>query len=140
MKFLLMIFLLVLISSTDYHGYLQNLNGKYLSGDFTFDETKIPLDLTKYQSNQLRNGNSLNDMIIKKLNINLRVEYENIIHLKITDANNPDRWEVPLDLVDKEYRFNLHKNIKSNTSQDSFFSLNLVNNSDIFTLVKEAMN
>ena len=133
MKFLLMIFLLVLISSTDYHGYLQNLNGKYLSGDFTFDETKIPLDLTKYQSNQLRNGNSLNDMIIKKLNINLRVEYENIIHLKITDANNPDRWEVPLDLVDKEYRFNLHKNIKSNTSQDSFFSLNLVNNSDIFT-------
>ena len=33
----------ILISSTDYHGDLQDINGEYLSGDFTFDESKIPL-------------------------------------------------------------------------------------------------
>ena len=72
-------------------------------------------------------------MLIKKININLRIEYENIIHIKITDPNNPDRWEVPEDLVDKKYRFNLYKNIKSIPSPDSFYSLNFSNTTDIFS-------
>ena len=123
----------ILISSTDYHGNLYDFNGEYLSGDFTFDETKLPLNTSKFNSFQLRHPESLNDMLIKKININLKIEYENIIHIKITDPNNPDRWEVPEDLVDKKYRFNLYKNIKSIPSPDSFYSLNFSNTTDIFS-------
>ena len=123
----------ILISTTDYHGNLYDFNGNYLSGDFTFDETKLPLNTTKFNSFQLRHPESLNDMLIKKININLRIEYENIIHIKITDPNNPDRWEVPEDLVDKKYRFNLYKNIKSIPSPDSFYSLNFSNTTNIFS-------
>ena len=101
---LLIIIISFLVSSTDYHGYLYDKNGEYLSGDFTFDESKFPIDTSKFKSFQLRNPNALNDMLIKKININLKIEYENIIHIKITDPNNPDRWEVPLDLIDKQYR------------------------------------
>ena len=122
-----------MISSTDYHGNLYDFNGKYLSGDFTFDETKLPLNTSKFNSFQLRHPKSLNDMLIKKININLKIEYENIIHIKITDPNNPDRWEVPEDLMDKKYRFNLYKNIKSIPSPDSFYSLNFSNTTDIFS-------
>lgn len=132
-KITLFLFLFVFISSTDYHGYLQDINGEYLTGDFTFDESKLPLDLTPYQSNQLRHPESVEDYLIKKININLKVEYENLIHIKITDSNNPDRWEVPSDLVDKEYRFNLHSNIKSKPSADSFYSLEFVNDTDVFS-------
>ena len=123
----------ILISSTDYHGNLYDFNGEYLSGDFTFDETKLPLNTSKFNSFQLRHPESLNAMLIKKININLKIEYENIIHIKITDPNNPDRWEVPEDLVDKKYRFNLYKNIKSIPSPDSFYSLNFSNTTDIFS-------
>ena len=130
---LLIIIISFLVSSTDYHGYLYDKNGEYLSGDFTFDESKFPIDTSKFQSFQLRHPNALNDMLIKKININLKIEYENIIHIKITDPNNPDRWEVPLDLIDKQYRFNLHKNIKSKPSLNSFYSLDFVNDTDIFS-------
>jgi hypothetical protein len=65
-KITLFLFLLVFISSTDYHGYLQDINGEYLTGDFTFDESKLPLDLTPYQSNQLRHPESVEDYLIKK--------------------------------------------------------------------------
>ena len=44
-----------LISTTDYHGYLYDKNGEYLSGDFTFDESKFPIDTSKFQSFQLTN-------------------------------------------------------------------------------------
>ena len=130
---LLIIIISFLVSSTDYHGYLYNKNGEYLSGNFTFDESKFPIDTSKFKSFQLRHPNALNDMLIKKININLKIEYENIIHIKITDPNNPDRWEVPLDLIDKQYRFNLHKNIKSKPSLNSFYSLHFVNDTDIFS-------
>ena len=134
MKYILILILpSILISSTDYHGNLYDFNGNYLSGDFTFDETKLPLNTSKFNSFQLRHPESLNDMLIKKININLKIEYENIIHIKITDPNNPDRWEVPEDLVDKKYRFNLYKNIKSIPSPDSFYSLNFSNTTDIFS-------
>ena len=123
----------ILVTATDYHGNLYDFNGNYLSGDFIFDETKLPLNTTKFNSFQLRHPESLNDMLIKKININLRIEYENIIHIKITDPNNPDRWEVPEDLVDRKYRFNLYKNIKSIPSPDSFYSLNFSNTTDIFS-------
>ena len=132
-KIFLLLFLFAFISSTDYHGYLQDINGEYLTGDFTFDESKLPLDLTPYESNQLRHPESVEDMLIKKININLKVEYKNLIHIKITDANNPDRWEVPSDLVDNEYRFNLHANSKSKPSTDSFYSLEFINKTDIFS-------
>lgn len=132
-KLYLISFLLILISTTDYHGVLDDINGEYLSGDFTYDETKLPLDYSKYESKQLRHPESLNDMLIKKININLRIEYENIIHLKITDANDPNRWEVPDELLDSEYRFNLHNNIKSTIPQDFFYSLKFINDTDIFT-------
>ena len=124
----------LLISTTDYHGYLYDINGEYLTGDFTFDESKLPLNYTDFKSDQLVNGEYLKNSLIKKININLKVEYENIIHIKITDANNPDRWEVPEDLVDMEYRFNLYANTKSKPSQDSYYSLKFINNdSDIFS-------
>ena len=134
MKYILFLILpSILVTATDYHGNLYDFNGEYLSGDFTFDETKLPLNTSKFNSFQLRHPESLNDMLIKKININLKIEYENIIHIKITDPNNPDRWEVPEDLVDKKYRFNLYKNIKSIPSPDSFYSLNFSNTTDIFS-------
>ena len=121
----------ILIITSDYHGHLQDINGEYLSGDYTFDESK-PFDVTPFESNQLRHKDSLEKMLIKKININLRVEYENLIHIKITDSNNPNRWEVPDDLIDRGYRFNLHKNIKSSPPENSFYTLNIDNNTDIF--------
>ena len=130
--FLFSLFLLF-ISASDYHGYLQDINGEYLTGDFIFDERKLPIDLDEFKSNQLRPEKFTEEMLIKKININLKVEYENIIHLKITDPNNPDRWEVPTDLVDRQYSFNLHKNIKSKTSPDSFYSLSILNDTDQFS-------
>ena len=130
-----------LISTTDYHGYLYDINGEYLTGDFTFNESKLPLDYSEFQSEQLRHPEYLEKSLIKKININLKVEYENIIHIKITDANDPDRWEVPDDLIDKEYRFNLYANIKSNSSQDSYYSLELINETDIFSFqLKDKQN
>ena len=130
--FLLSLFF-ILISSADYQGHLQDINGEYFSGDFTFDESKIPLDTSKYKCNQMRNPDSLESMLIKKININLKFEYKNILHLKITDSNNPDRWEVPEDLVDKLYRFNLYKNIKTTPPEDSFYELKFANNSNYFS-------
>ena len=121
-KLFLFPLLLLLISSSDYHGYLHDVNGEYLTGDFIFDKTKA-VDLKEFESNQLRKDKFTDEMLIRKININLKVEYENIIHIKITDPNNPDRWEVPTDLVDRQYSFNLHKNMKSSTSPESFYSL-----------------
>ena len=94
---LLIIIFSFFISSTDYHGYLYDINCEYLSGDFIFDESMLPIDTSKFKSFQLRHPESLDSMLVKKININLKIEYENIIHIKITDSNNPDRWEVPLD-------------------------------------------
>ena len=133
LKYILILISSILITTTDYHGYLYNVNDKYLSGDFIFDETKFPLNTSIFNSFQLRHPESLNDMLIKKININLKIEYENIIHIKITDPNNPNRWEVPNDLINKKYRFNLNKNIKSKPSLDSFYSLSFSNTSDIFS-------
>ena len=131
-KLFLFPLLLLLISSSDYHGYLHDINGEYLTGDFIFDKTKT-IDFKEFESNQLRKEKFTDEMLIRKININLKVEYENIIHIKITDPNNPDRWEVPTDLVDRQYSFNLHKNMKSSTSPESFYSLSYLNNTDIFS-------
>ena len=131
-KLFLFPLLLLLISSSDYHGYLHDINGEYLTGDFIFDKTKT-IDFKEFESNQLRKEKFTDEMLIRKININLKVEYENIIHIKITDPNNPDRWEVPTDLVDRQYSFNLHKNMKSSTSPESFYSLSYLNDTDIFS-------
>ena len=136
MNFIYLLLILInslLIRSTDYHGYLYDINDEYLSGDFIFDESKLPLNTSQFTSLQLRNASKLNEMLIKKININLKIEYENIIHIKITDPNDPNRWEVPEDLLDKEYRFNLYKNIKHRPSLDSFYSLYFSNTTDIFS-------
>ena len=136
MNFIYLLLILInslLIRSTDYHGYLYDINDEYLSGDFIFDESKLPLNTSQFTSLQLRNASKLNEMLIKKININLKIEYENIIHIKITDPNDPNRWEVPEDLLDKEYRFNLYKNIKPRPSLDSFYSLYFSNTTDIFS-------
>ena len=132
-KSILISFFFICILNADYHGYLYDINGEYLKGDFSFNESKLPLDVSEFKSNQLRHPESLNDMLIKKIEINLKIEYENIIHLKITDSNNPNRWEVPLDLVDKQYRFNLYNNSKSKPSSDFFYSLDFINTTDIFS-------
>ena len=132
-KLFLFFFIFSLITSTDYHGYLYDIKGEYLSGNFTFDEDKLPLNTTKFNSFQMRHPESLESMLIKNININLQFEYENILHIKITDSNNPDRWQVPEDIIDTKYNFNLHKNIKSKSSLNSFFSFSLSNSSDTFS-------
>jgi alpha-glucosidase (family GH31 glycosyl hydrolase) len=125
--------LVLLISTSDYHGRLQDINGEYLTGDFIFNKSKLPIDLSEFTSNQLRKDKFTDDMLIQKININLKVEYERIIHIKITDPNNPDRWEVPTDLVDRKYSFHLHNNSKSKPPTDSFYSLSYTNETDEFT-------
>ena len=132
-KIFLIPLLVLLISTSDYHGRLQDINGEYLTGDFIFDKSKLPIDLSEFTSNQLRKDKFTDDMLIKKININLKVEYERIIHIKITDPNNPDRWEVPTDLVDRKYSFHLHNNSKSKPPTDSFYSLSYTNETDEFT-------
>ena len=132
-KLFLFFFIFSLITSTDYHGYLYDIKGEYLSGNFTFGEDKLPLNTTKFNSFQMRHPESLESMLIKNININLQFEYENILHIKITDSNNPDRWQVPEDIIDTKYNFNLHKNIKSKPSLNSFFSFSLSNSSDTFS-------
>ena len=132
-KLFLFFFIFSLITSTDYHGYLYDIKGEYLSGNFTFNEDKLPLNTTKFNSFQMRHPESLESMLIKNININLQFEYENILHIKITDSNNPDRWQVPEDIIDTKYNFNLHKNIKSKPSLNSFFSFSLSNSSDTFS-------
>ena len=104
-NFILISIFSIFIISNDYHGYLYDIKGKYLSGEFIFDESKLPLNITKFNSSQLRHPESLEAMLIKKININLKIEYENLIHIKITDPNNSNRWEVPRDIISKEYRF-----------------------------------
>ena len=132
-KLFLFFFIFSLITSTDYHGHLYDIKGEYLSGNFTFDEDKLPLNTTKFNSFQMRHPESLESMLIKNININLQFKYENILHIKITDSNNPDRWQVPEDIIDTKYNFNLHKNIKSKPSLNSFFSFSLSNSSDTFS-------
>ena len=132
-NFILISIFTFLITCNDYHGYLYDIKGEYLTGDFIFDESKLPLNITKFNSSQMRHPESLEAMLIKKININLKIEYENLIHIKITDSNNPDRWEVPRDIISKEYRFKLHKNTKSNPPLDSFYSLYFSNKTDIFS-------
>ena len=85
-KLFLFFFIFSLITSTDYHGYLYDIKGEYLSGNFTFDEDKLPLNTTKFNSFQMRHPESLESMLIKNININLQFEYENILHIKITDS------------------------------------------------------
>ena len=132
-KLFLFFFIFSLITSTDYHGYLYDIKGEYLSGNFTFNEDKLPLNTTKFNSFQMRHPESLESMLIKNININLQFEYENILHIKITDSNNPDRWQVPEDIIDTKYNYNLHKNIKSKPSLNSCFSFSLSNSSDTFS-------
>ena len=132
---ILKLILLILFSqilTTDYHGYLYHKEG-VLSGDFIFNESKLPLDPSKFKSAQMRHPDSLNDMLIKKININLNIEYEKYIHLKITDSNNKDRWEVPSDIISNEYRYYLYKNTKDSVSSSSIYDIFFSNKSDIFS-------
>ena len=131
LKLLLISLLSIILSTTDYHGYLHSNNG-ILSGDFIFDESKIPLNTSNFESDQMRHPESLNDMLIKKININLKIEYEKFVHVKITDSNNQDRWEVPSDIISKNYQYNLYKNIKDKTST-SMYKLLFSNKTDVFS-------
>ena len=110
------------ILTTDYHGYLYPNEG-FLSGDFIFDESKLPLNTSQFNSTQMRHPDALDDMLIKKININLKIEYEKFIHLKITDSNNKGRWEVPSDIISKDYRYNLNKNCRNNVSPSSLYNI-----------------
>ena len=130
-KIILISLLSIILSTTDYHGFLYSNDG-ILSGDFSFDEKKIPLNTTKYQSYQMRHPESLNDMLIKKININLKIEYEKFVHIKITDSNNKNRWEVPNDIISKEYQYNLHKNINDKMTSP-IYNFFFTNESDIFS-------
>ena len=61
MNFIYLLLILInslLIRSTDYHGYLYDINDEYLSGDFIFDESKLPLNTSQFTSLQLRNASN----------------------------------------------------------------------------------
>ena len=130
-NYLLIFLLLIYIKATDYHGYLYS-NNKELSGDFVFDKSKLPLNYTKYESLQMRHPQYLEDMLIQKININLKIEYNNFIHIKITDSNDKNRWEVP-DIMSNDYLYNLPKNTKDKPSSSSFYNLYFTNESDVFS-------
>ena len=72
-------------------------------------------------------------MLIKKININLKIEYDKFIHLKITDSTDKNRWEVPSDIISTDYQYNLYKNIKDSPSSSSIYNLFFSNTSDIFS-------
>ena len=129
-KVILISLLSLILSLTDYHGYLYSNDGM-LSGDFIFTDTS--LNTSKFESFQMRFPEKLNDMLIRKININVKIEYEKFVHVKITDSNDKDRWEVPSDIISSNYQYNLNKNIKESTSSSSDYTLFLSNKSDIFS-------
>ena len=129
---LILLTLFSTILTTDYHGYLYPNEG-FLSGDFIFDESKLPLNTSKFSSTQMRHPEALNDMLVKKININLKIEYEKFIHVKITDSNNKGRWEVPSDIISKDYRYNLNKNCNNNVSSSSIYNIFFSNETNTFS-------
>ena len=118
-----------IISTTNYHGYLTGTDGQY-NGDFLFDSAELPLDTKPYETDQLRNPQTLEPTLIKNININLQIEYEKYIHLKITNPNDPERWEVPSEVINPDYSYNLNKNIGP---KSSLYDLVFSNTSDIFS-------
>ena len=86
-----------------------------------------PSKLEQFKSHQLINENNIK--IIKEINISLTIEYSKYIHLKMKDLNK-ERWEVPEDILNKEYLKNIKDNIKNETY--NFKIEYLVSNDDFY--------
>ena len=99
----------------------KNKNHIYLQKDLS------ELDLREIKTHQLINEKNIK--MIPELNISLTFEHSKYVHLKITDLNKK-RWEVPQEILNKDYFKTLNepnsKNFKVEyfqTNKDFNFSL-----------------
>ena len=61
---------------------------------------------------------------INNLNISLNIEYSKYVHLKITDKDNK-RWEIPKDILNKEYFENLNNNENEKNEEQNKLSFKM---------------
>ena len=74
------------------------------------------LDLRSIKSQQLINKNNIR--VSKKININLKLEHSNYVHLEI-ESNHKNRWKVPKEILNKNY-FNTLDEKKSEKKKVEF--------------------
>ena len=87
-------------NNSDYEDYYDEY--------FYISQKKEDIKFDQFSSNQLRKPEKIK--LIQRLKLSLDVEYDNLVHLKITDPSK-NRWEVPeKDVLDKEYLKNRNEN------------------------------
>ena len=84
----------------------DNNNEKY----FYIRRNKLNVNYESFSSPQLRNFENIK--LIERLKIQLSLEYNNYVHIKIQDLENK-RWEVPENILNKEYLMNKTNNTKT---------------------------
>ena len=88
-------------------------------------------DLDNLKSHQLINNKNI--LLSKKININLKLEHSNYVHLEI-ESNHKNRWKVPKEILNKDYfkTLNEKKSVKKKVefeieygqqNDDFFFNL-----------------
>ena len=93
--------------------YSDSSRKNEIIADLTFSSENF--DPSQYSCSQLRNPNNIK--LISDLSLSLSLEYDDIVHVKITDKNK-QRWE-PKDIVSLNYKSNL-RNFKGNKTFDNF--------------------
>ena len=93
--------------------YADSSRKNEIIADLTFSSENF--DPSQYSCSQLRNPNNIK--LISDLSLSLSLEYDDIVHVKITDKNK-QRWE-PKDIVSLNYKSNL-RNFKGNKTFDNF--------------------
>ena len=87
-------------NNSDYEDYYDEY--------FYISQKKEDIKFDQFSSDQLRKPEKIK--LIERLKLSLDVEYDNLVHLKITDSSK-NRWEVPeKDVLDKEYLKNRNEN------------------------------
>ena len=94
---------------------------------FCFFVYKLILKKNLLENELLKSHRLLNRQNIKpinNLNISLNIEYSKYVHLKITDKDNK-RWEIPKDILNKEYFENLNNNENEKNEEQNKLSFKM---------------
>ena len=110
--------------------YLDPNTKTHLEGDLTF-KNPSSFDPTEYSSSRLRNPQNIK--LITDLHLSLSLEFDDILHIKITDQNNI-RWE-PRDILNRNYIHDLNNYSPKKSLED--IGLTLYNESFGFDLINQ---
>ena len=92
-----------------------------ITGDLVSQSSTI-IDVEQYEFPQMQNINNL--QFISNLSLTLKAETPNILHLTITDNNNPNRWNPSSSLLNPKYLYD----IKHSSSSLSEYGLTQLHN------------